>query len=271
LDWLEGNAGSASPDFGIGVYISGDFRGCPTQPNLTAQWVSDVTADGWAVLPIDVGPQVSCGNFNTEIPSNPALAYELGAQEAANAVLAAAKLGIGSGVPIVSDLEGWTSGPIDTCTMEAEFYLQGWTDDLHAAGDLAGVYGSSFGTHLHEIWRGPSTTSVAGPGNIGPPPPDTPSQVHPDFVWAAEWPGSATVWNLMYMPNSDWGSFDRRSRQFNANVSHTYGGVTMTVDDDCANGPFARNNPADLETGEGGIGNTDAISETDDPSEDPYC
>src|SRR3954462_15707501 len=53
--WLTG-----SPYWAVGIYISGDSRGCTSQPNLTPRWVSTQLAKGWRLLPITLGPQASC-------------------------------------------------------------------------------------------------------------------------------------------------------------------------------------------------------------------
>ena len=51
---------TASPYWAVGIYLSGDSRGCLSQPNLTPAWVSTQLAHGWRLLPITLGPQASC-------------------------------------------------------------------------------------------------------------------------------------------------------------------------------------------------------------------
>ena len=53
--WLK-----SSPFWAVGIYISGDSRGCRTQPNLTPSWISTQLSKGWRLLPITLGPQASC-------------------------------------------------------------------------------------------------------------------------------------------------------------------------------------------------------------------
>src|SRR3954454_11772125 len=53
--WLTG-----SPYWAVGIYISGDSRGCTSQPNLTPAWVGTQLSKGWRLLPIALGPQASC-------------------------------------------------------------------------------------------------------------------------------------------------------------------------------------------------------------------
>ena len=49
----------SSPYWAVGIYISGDSRGCRSQPNLTPTWVRTQLANGWRLLPITLGPQAS--------------------------------------------------------------------------------------------------------------------------------------------------------------------------------------------------------------------
>src|SRR4051812_13562080 len=51
---------TSSPFLAVGIYISGDSRGCRNQPNLTPAWVSAQLSKGWRLLPITLGPQASC-------------------------------------------------------------------------------------------------------------------------------------------------------------------------------------------------------------------
>src|SRR5690606_2353982 len=44
----------ASPYRAVNIYFGGNNRAC-TQPNLTAGWVSDVTAQGWRLIPTYFG------------------------------------------------------------------------------------------------------------------------------------------------------------------------------------------------------------------------
>src|SRR3954463_13793340 len=51
---------TSSPYWAVGIYISGDSRGCLSQPNLTPTWVRTQLTKGWRLLPITLGPQASC-------------------------------------------------------------------------------------------------------------------------------------------------------------------------------------------------------------------
>src|SRR3954452_17696222 len=50
----------SSPYLGVGIYISGASRGCVSQPNLSARWVSTQLKYSWRLLPITLGPQAWC-------------------------------------------------------------------------------------------------------------------------------------------------------------------------------------------------------------------
>ena len=72
----DGHLAQASPFLAVGIYISGDSRGCRNQPNLTATWVSTQLSKGWRLLPITLGPQAYCQ------PALPALRQRPGDQRA---------------------------------------------------------------------------------------------------------------------------------------------------------------------------------------------
>ncbi|MDQ3481480.1 MAG: DUF1906 domain-containing protein, partial [Actinomycetota bacterium] len=93
---------TSSPYWAVGIYISGDSRGCPTQPNLTPAWVSTQLGNGWRLLPLTVGPQAWCTTrerylqqvrIRPDPTTNYAEAREQGREEAAKTVTAAQVLG----------------------------------------------------------------------------------------------------------------------------------------------------------------------------------
>src|SRR3954454_7812570 len=113
--WLTG-----SPYWAVGIYISGDSRGCTSQPNLTPTWVSTQLGKGWRLLPITLGPQASCTTrerylHQVRISPNRTTAYAAarsqGRAEAEKTVRAATRLGIAKGSTLWYDLEAFpTSG-----------------------------------------------------------------------------------------------------------------------------------------------------------------
>src|SRR3954468_17785119 len=99
--WLTG-----SPYWAVGIYISGDSRGCTSQPNLTPAWISTQLANGWRLLPITLGPQASCQPRFPRYADDPKIsavadanggystALQQGAAQANQSVAAATALGI---------------------------------------------------------------------------------------------------------------------------------------------------------------------------------
>src|SRR6476620_1940687 len=109
--WLTG-----SPYWAVGIYLSGDSRGCLSQPNLTPAWVSTQLAHGWRLLPITLGPQASCTTrerylHQVRIHPSPTDSYasarSQGRAEARKTVAAARRLGIGARSTLWYDLESF--------------------------------------------------------------------------------------------------------------------------------------------------------------------
>src|SRR4051794_39466693 len=107
----------SSPYWAVGIYISGDSRGCRNQPNLTKGWVHEQLGNGWRLLPITLGPQASCNprfprySDDVRISSSSSDTYraarDQGRAEAADAVEVAQRLGIGKGSTLWYDLEAY--------------------------------------------------------------------------------------------------------------------------------------------------------------------
>ena len=56
----------ASPYRAVNIYFGGINRACNNQPELTPQWVSTVTSNGWGIIPTFVGLQSQCQSHKTE-------------------------------------------------------------------------------------------------------------------------------------------------------------------------------------------------------------
>lgn len=212
---------TASPYWAVGIYISGDSRGCPTQPNLTPAWVTSQLQNGWRLLPLTVGPQASCTTrerylSQVRISPDPARAYAAarrqGRQEAAKTVLAAQKLGISERSTLWYDIEAFdTSGT--RCRESALTFLSAWTTRLHALGYVSGVYSSAA--------SGIRMLDNADTDNPG-------AYTMPDQVWIADWNGradlaSAHVRSESWMPHA-------RVHQYLGPHTETHGGVSIEVD-----------------------------------------
>ncbi|MEO3749942.1 glycoside hydrolase domain-containing protein [Streptomyces sp. B6B3] len=200
-----------SPYQAIGVYISGAQRGC-SQGNLTASWVESQTSKGWHLFPIDVGRQAPCSNYSQRISTDPATAHQQGVDAAAGAVSAAQSLGIPAGSAVYSDIEAYSRG--GSCTTGVLNYLSGWTEGLHAAGYLSGMYSSGAS----------GVADVAAAYN------DT-SYTRVDHLFFAWWNGRADTDSGQYAPNEYWADH-QRIHQYVGEVTETYGGVSINIDRD---------------------------------------
>ena len=212
---------TASPYWAVGIYISGDSRGCPTQPNLTPAWVTTQLQNGWRLLPLTVGPQASCTTRErylgqVRISPDPASAYaearRQGRQEAAKTVLAAQKLGISQRSTLWYDIEAFdTSGT--RCRESALTFLSAWTTRLHALGYVSGVY-SSAASGIKMLDDADTYT----PGDY----------TMPDQVWIAEWNGRADLAST-YVRSESWMPH-ARVHQYLGPHTETHHGVSIEVD-----------------------------------------
>lgn len=199
-----------TPYRAIGIYISGASRGCAAQPNLTPQWVSAQDSAGWQFLLIDVGKQAPCTGFSNKISTTPATAVTEGRTAAANAVAAAQALGFAPRSAIYSDIEHYTSTA--ACKASVLSYLSGWTQELNSRGYVGGAYvgASSGGADLSSAY-----TSTA--------------YTRPDNLWFAHWKNTPVL-TSRFIPAGYWAAH-QRVHQTEGDVSRTYNGVTLSVDE----------------------------------------
>lgn len=211
-------AWKASPYRAVGIYIGG-FRACK-QPELTASWVTDVSRQGWRLLPIYVGRQAPCGADPNDPVIDPALAAAQGTAAAKDAVAKAKVLGILPGSAIYDDMEHY-SGSSTACRTAVLKFLSGWTKELHRQGYLSGVYAhvSSGAKHLADSY----TSS---------------SYARPDALWIARWDGSTSLTGWPNVPNARW-AVHQRAKQYTGNARETHGGVRLTIDNDQLDAPVA--------------------------------
>lgn len=201
----------------IGIYIGGSARAC-SQPNLTASWMNATRAQGWRYELLWVGPQAPCTTFAKRMSSNAATANQQGRAEAKAATQALANLGFGNatGTPIVYDLEGYPNNA--ACRAAVKSFMQGWVDELNGAPrQLAGVYGSACASYLADF------ATMARP---------------PQYIVPAQWDGNPST-SVLSCVNR--GSFvnHQRIKQYLGGHNETWGGVTINIDSNCANGPLA--------------------------------
>ena len=214
----------SSPFWAVGIYISGDSRGCRSQPNLTATWVRTQLANGWRLLPITMGPQASCNprfpRYGTDkrISSSSANTYaaarKQGRAEAGKTVSAAKALGIVPGSTLWYDLESYDIR-ITSCRESALWFLSAWTARLHALGYVSGVY-SSAATGMKAL--DDARANRSGTFHL------------PDQIWVATWDGHANT-STGYLRSDGWMPH-KRVKQYAGPQRFTYGGVTIDIDRD---------------------------------------
>jgi peptidoglycan hydrolase-like protein with peptidoglycan-binding domain len=207
-----------SPYWAVGIYISGDSRACPDQPNLTREWIATQLRKGWRLLPLTVGPQAACNTRykkSTRIRSDPANSYAAartqGRDEASTSVRAARALAITPGSTLWYDIEAFSiSG--ERCRESAIRFLSGWTRRLHQLHYQSGVYSSAASgiKMLDDVHDRPGSNAM------------------PDRVWIADWNGKADIYSAYVRP-SVWMPH-KRVHQYRGGHTETYGGVSISVD-----------------------------------------
>ena len=218
---------NSSPYSAVNLYIGGISRGC-SNAALTSSYVSQMHAQGWRFFPTWVGLQASCSGYPNRMSSNVTTAYNQGVAEADAASAAAQNLGLtnadGSGTVIYFDLEAYDTTNA-TCRAAANAFINGWTFQLKARGNLAGVYGASCGSAPTDWW---SITNV------------------PDALWIANWYGNpgtvsytptASVWNAACLSNSLWPNH-QRLRQYAGTHTETWGAQAISIDSNVLDGPL---------------------------------
>ncbi len=209
----------------IGVYIGGVNRRC-AQPNLTAKWVTAVSAQDWRLLPLYVGLQPSCENgpapgvkSGAERIQHAAAASE-GTGAADNAARKAAALGLRSG-SILYDYIGPYSTAGHNCPSAVLGFVSAWTGELHRLGFLAGVY-VSLGS------GGPGLSGRYAAASFG----------RPDALWVASWDGIPALTGWAGVANRQWANH-QRAKQFAGPHQVSYGGIAIRMDSDRVDAPAA--------------------------------
>jgi hypothetical protein len=232
-DWL------ASPYRVIGTYLGGVNWAC-SYGNFTADWVQQVASEGWRFIPIWVGEQASCSTIQGAALINPADAAAEGTAEAASAVSTAESYGYGKGSTLYYDMEGYDNSNA-TCSQGVLTFLSAWTQGLHAAGYLSGVYSSAGSgiTDLAAQYGGTTYTS-------------------PDDIWIADWDGNPVLADP-YVPAADWAN-GQRLRQYAGGHNETWGGATINIDSDVIGAPVSGLPGARLDAGPADVNGTDALT-----------
>ncbi|MFJ4869903.1 glycoside hydrolase domain-containing protein [Streptomyces sp. NPDC088757] len=194
-------AWKSSPYQGVGIYIGGPTRVC-AQPNLTAGWVSDRTADGWHMIPIYAGLQAR--------GITPGEAVAQGRESAEGAVDRAKALGFAAQTVLYTDMEPYPSASYRTRVLD---YLSGYNARVRELGFRPGVY-----------------VNVQNSGDMAALHNNT-RYAKPDVLWVANWNGAADVSNgSMGLPGGSYWSGKRRVHQYAGDVGETHGGVSLNID-----------------------------------------
>lgn len=131
-----------SPYRAVNIYFAGNNRACADQPELSSQWLTTVTSNGWSVIPTYVGLQAPCNGHNV-LKLSSSGAQTQGTQQADDAAAQMAALGLeaGAGNPVYFDMEPYSRSNT-TCDNAVMTFLDAWSRELKAQGYVAGVYGT---------------------------------------------------------------------------------------------------------------------------------
>jgi hypothetical protein len=211
----------SSPFRAIGIYISGNSRYCGDayQPNLSPAWVQTNADKGWRFIPIHVGYQSPCFKNNPKsrvqkkhMSTDASTARAQGKSDAAETIAALRKFGFGAGSVSYLDLEYYSrTSSCDNVTLE---FTDAWTETLHAAGYLSGVY-SSGSAAIKAI------DDALANGRSG--------FDAPDHMWIAWTNGVANTDGGPYLRSSVFTNH-QRIHQYKNGASETFGGKTLTID-----------------------------------------
>ena len=179
----------SSPYYDIGIYAPGSPNG-PTDPALTAAWVTTVSAQGWGIVPIWAGLQSPCGCSNPPtgphahdpypgchqfsasqtFSINPTQAEQQGQAQALAAYHSVKSVGLDGSI-VYADIEPYDHAAHDernrSCGAATEAYVAGWVKGMHQNGGTgsAGVYGI--------VWDAAPTTRNPGPSTSRAPTPSS--------------------------------------------------------------------------------------------------
>ena len=194
-----------SPYAAIGIYIGGSDAAC-SQPNLTPAWLRNTAAQGWHFIPLYVGPQAAFGELSKNASASQ------GTAAATDAALQAQRLGFGPLSPIYYDMEGYSPGQ----STRVLRFLSAWSTRLHALGYSSGVYSSSSS----------GIADLAGQYGRG-------VYTMPDVIYDALWNGQTNTFDSVFGPGQ-WANH-HRLHQYRGNVTQTFGGITLNIDQDFMN------------------------------------
>jgi hypothetical protein len=227
---------TASPYIATGIYIGGTNRTCNPQPfDGNAEWITQVTTQGWGLMPLWVGKQapVLANGTNCSVCRNkahgpcddmdpdPTTAAQQGSIEADNAASAALALGLRQSV-IYYDMEEYVSNA--SCSPAVRKFINAWTRELHTYGFTAGVYGEP--SNAAADW---TAAVISDP---------------PDALWFHTIDELDSVWDKAHISNNLWAD-NQRIHQFCTDrtgepckkYGDSFDNVTFSIDGDVLDGP----------------------------------
>jgi len=210
----------ASPYRVVNIYFGGNNRACASQPELSAQWLTTVTSNGWSVIPTYVGSQARCSTSTKTHKITASTAAEQGTAEADDAAAAMAALGLSpnSGNPIYFDMEPYRVGSdYKTCDNAVLTFFDAWSRELHVQGYVAGIYGTTNTVMKQLVKRR-----------------DDPTFQQPDAIWFANWDGNAATTGYTAIPDDMW--VGHRIHQYRGGHNETFNGITFNIDSDAVAG-----------------------------------
>lgn len=205
----------------VGVYIGGRGRSCG-QPHLDRDWMREVSGMGWQILPVYVGSQSPCVTTRQHRRHriDPRHAYAQGRAEAADAVRAAAGLGIAPRSPVYLDVESYYPHT-GRCAEPVINFAQAWSRGMRAEGYLPGFYSSS-----NSGITGIEAARRSGRSDM------------PDLVWFARWGQRPDVYAEPALPRAAWRPH-RRIHQFDGEATERHAGRALRIDRDLVDAPVA--------------------------------
>jgi hypothetical protein len=206
---------TSSPFKDVNFYMGGRNRAC-SQPNLNATWISSALNIGWNLMPTWVGYQspssicTGCAKFSTTA----ATARTQGIAEADLAADAAEALGISKPNVIYFNLEKY-----NTETQSEKSFIDGFSAQTRVRGYVPAMY-----VHWTNVASFTALTNA------------------PEGIWVARWSGSGGSGpSSVPNPNTITGVSDsifvnKRIWQHYGDFTQTWGGVTIAIDANVANG-----------------------------------
>jgi Domain of unknown function (DUF1906) len=217
LSALTGSWWSQSPYYFTNVYMGGPnlSSGCT---HISASWISSLKSTGWALVPTWVDYQAPCSSsVGATFSTNTSDAWNKGGSAGSNAAATAKNLGIGPGSIIYDDIEYYPGDRGGSCDLAVAYFVNNWVRTIQSLGYSAGVYISA--SNLGQL------CSYAGAGQIAA----------PNDVWIASWNGDGSIAGVNAIPPACW-TPTQRIHQWSGGVNETWGGITMNIDKDRADG-----------------------------------